>query len=707
MIFQHSRFQVWNKSQHPYVHALSDFLYTSPALPTDVTNVQSALDYIIAVLYPQTKPSVATQAALPALGNTINDYRIVEDDGDGKAAGYRWEQREGEASASWHKVLDVDFGADSILQQWNLDTLQRYVSKYGHNDLDEFGIPLAGDFAGQRIYGGVTAGTNLTLYANSGDGIGSGTGFVQFGDNVRPFPGVFVDLGTATSKFADGFFSGTVNIDTTSISGATLDDTTGAFSFSDIDLVGIGSALIGTTLLISTGSISDSTGAIDFGGNNLDTVGDITADSISALTSVSALLSGSTIGDVTIADGSITSVTANISFGSNSLSTLSSVTCLSLITDDITVFGNSITATTAATNLDLDATQFVRSLKKFYGLVGAEFSGGDVNVVGAKLQVYGAGGEFSCDELKIDGKTFSSTVDEIWIVPNGTSLTMFGTGIYPYLNNGNDLGKSGNVWQKLWLGTAIGNASGQITMTDLLALKSTPYRDSGRTIAAQTGDSLFWSGTEWLASPPDTEITHSTISGLTSSDAGHTQFAMLAGRSGGQTLAGGTGAGENLTLSSTSHATKGSVYIDSSLIPIISTLDIGGVADLFRDVYTTGEFKGFRLENLVTTPGFSAPTAGRLIFNTTDSDVYLDTGTAMKRLNPNRYSADTTWDGVQLTQTFTVTDVDARYALWQLKDNNNSYEVIYTKIEAISSTQVRVTTTIPLPAGAYRLTGIE
>lgn len=40
-------------------------------------------------------------------------------------------------------------------------------------------------------------------------------------------------------------------------------------------------------------------------------------------------------------------------------------------------------------------------------------------------------------------------------------------------------------------------------------------------------------------------------------------FSLLAGRSGGQTLIGGTGSGENLTLTSTSHGTKGAVTVSS------------------------------------------------------------------------------------------------------------------------------------------------
>jgi hypothetical protein len=44
-----------------------------------------------------------------------------------------------------------------------------------------------------------------------------------------------------------------------------------------------------------------------------------------------------------------------------------------------------------------------------------------------------------------------------------------------------------------------------------------------------------------------------------------TAFALLAGRAGGQTLTGGTGASENLVLRSTSHATKGSIRFDDQV----------------------------------------------------------------------------------------------------------------------------------------------
>jgi len=50
-------------------------------------------------------------------------------------------------------------------------------------------------------------------------------------------------------------------------------------------------------------------------------------------------------------------------------------------------------------------------------------------------------------------------------------------------------------------------------------------------------------------------LQHGMLSGLNDDD--HAQYALLAGRSGGQTLIGGTASGNNLELQTTSDATKG------------------------------------------------------------------------------------------------------------------------------------------------------
>jgi hypothetical protein len=57
-------------------------------------------------------------------------------------------------------------------------------------------------------------------------------------------------------------------------------------------------------------------------------------------------------------------------------------------------------------------------------------------------------------------------------------------------------------------------------------------------------------------------IDHGTIQGLADDD--HLQYALLAGRTGGQTLTGGTAAGEDLTLRSTAHVTKGNIFFGNS-----------------------------------------------------------------------------------------------------------------------------------------------
>lgn len=79
----------------------------------------------------------------------------------------------------------------------------------------------------------------------------------------------------------------------------------------------------------------------------------------------------------------------------------------------------------------------------------------------------------------------------------------------------------------------------------------------------------------------DSDIDHGSVGGLSDDD--HAQYALLAGRSGGQTLTGGTGSGDDLILHSTSHSTKGYILLgpNGSLVGIgksapVATLDVQG-----------------------------------------------------------------------------------------------------------------------------------
>lgn len=63
---------------------------------------------------------------------------------------------------------------------------------------------------------------------------------------------------------------------------------------------------------------------------------------------------------------------------------------------------------------------------------------------------------------------------------------------------------------------------------------------------------------------PDSAIDHNSLANLTTGDP-HTQYFLLAGRAGGQSPTGGNAASENLTLRSTSHATKGKILFGNSI----------------------------------------------------------------------------------------------------------------------------------------------
>jgi len=72
----------------------------------------------------------------------------------------------------------------------------------------------------------------------------------------------------------------------------------------------------------------------------------------------------------------------------------------------------------------------------------------------------------------------------------------------------------------------------------------------------------YYNGTIWQnVAFGDVITAHSGLTGLTSGD-DHTQYALLAGRAGGQIAIGGTAASDNLVLRSTSNGTKGQVWID-------------------------------------------------------------------------------------------------------------------------------------------------
>lgn len=702
MIFEHQRFEIWNPLQHPYRHTLAEFSFTNPALP-GVTNIESALNYMLAVLYPQTRPAVDTPAELPLVGNTLNDYRVVYDDGDGKSAGYRWEQREGEASPSWHKIYDMDWGMDSIMTGFLNVTQDLYMWKYGRTDIDADGNPITGIFAGQRIFGGTESGQNLTLDANSEDA----TGFVQSNNDFRPTVDASFNLGTLNEKWKNLFVSNSAEVGDIAISDGLITSSSGQISFFNNNLLTTGDVgadkftattqfSVGT-LTISSGAIIDSAGGIDFGTTNLTNVGVITA------------ASGSSFGTLTFADGLITDSTGSIGFGDENLTTTGSlsagaITGTQLDIDNIRLDANTLSVTDLNGNLNIGAngTGVVNFISAIEAL-GATFTG-----------TVSVSGQLNADNLRLDGNAITSTNTDgdISISPNGAGLITASATVKPSADAAKDLGTTTARWRDLYLSGGVSDGTLTTAVNVILSLRDIL---SGIDI----GYSLFWDGSKFVSSAPDTEIEHATLSGLTTGDSGHTQFAMLAGRAGGQTLSGGNTASDNLILESTTDAAKGRVFTKDIFAPFVSAsysggwtgVDLGDGTHYFRDLYTKGELKGARFENFTfpSIPASSAQNIGRMVYTTDQQKVYVDTGAGWKVAGGSKFESDVAFDGTQTTNNIDVSAsiTDARKTVWQLLDNMNDFERIYCTIKATSAANVLVSTSVPLPAGNYRLIGLE
>lgn len=114
-------------------------------------------------------------------------------------------------------------------------------------------------------------------------------------------------------------------------------------------------------------------------------------------------------------------------------------------------------------------------------------------------------------------------------------------------------------------------------------------------------------------------IDHGLLTGLTDDD--HAQYALLAGRSGGQTLNGSTLASENLTLSSTAHATK-------------NRINFGAAATSYFDEVNNDLF----IANKVNVAGSSTVNDNYVNLNKSDSFANTTIGVRI-RLNRNANGA--------------------------------------------------------------------
>ena len=165
------------------------------------------------------------------------------------------------------------------------------------------------------------------------------------------------------------------------------------------------SAISGSTvgnLTLANGSITDSSGAISFGDENLSTTGTLASGNLNVtgtgtFSSTVSAATGSTIGSLNLADGSITDSGGSISFGDENLSTTGTLASGNLNVTGTGTFSSTVSAATGST---------IGSLNLADGSItdsGGSISFGDENL--------STTGTLASGNLNVTGTgTFSSTV---------------------------------------------------------------------------------------------------------------------------------------------------------------------------------------------------------------------------------------------------------------------------------------------------------
>lgn len=185
------------------------------------------------------------------------------------------------------------------------------------------------------------------------------------------------------------------------------------------------------------------------------------------------------------------------------------------------------------------------------------------------LRVVGNDFQHSGAQDFIDVGTAASTnVTDVVIGNNTYSASTVGArfcDITPAAGTGSNITIMGNALDGPGSGTAINVG---VTCADSVILNG--YRDWSTNVGGAGAGSVLTND-------------HGSLAGLLDDD--HSIYALLAGRSGGQVLKGGTGSGDNLDLHSTNHATKGAIRIEGSTKFMLSIVSGNPRITLDTDAY--------------------------------------------------------------------------------------------------------------------------
>ena len=685
MLFNHSRIKIVSRLQHLYSHSMNEFLYGNSALP-GVTNAQEAIDWIISVLYPNTKPAVATPADLPTGLNTpnvgdvtptINDYRIVNDNGAGQAAGYLYVKYDTDVSATWHKVYDFNWGVNQVLQGLVSATQPLYFKKYGSTDYDPITTnEIVGVYAGQSIFGGEKTNQNLTLHANNFDG----TGYVQFNDNTRPTINSTFSLGTTTERFLN-IFTDSIISGTTTISAGSITDTSGTVDFASDTIATLG-LISSDTLSVGT---SGTIGSVNIG-STITTVGGTTsfsADNILTTGNINGAIGTFTsgaIGDFSIGTGTLTSLSATIDFGLNNLTTTGIGTVSDLQATTATIGTMSMSASQIASVGNITLSSPSVDLTSALSVAGLSIFNDSMTVAATKTQTFTGG----------------LIIDSTGLDMSGGNLLVNGN-IIPKVDATYTIGSATNSYIDLYLSGALKTSTDQYALSELFRFNGSQFQDVAKTTPVSNGDILKYDSVsgKWLASSSigADHLTLLNINGGPNGDGGHNVFPKLAGRTGGQVISGGIIANELLTLQNNSVDNIGVMLSTTEIKPNIdATISLGSPVLRYTDIYMGGVADGLRVKSDTVLASFdtylgvgNAALDGKI--GKLNSQLYINNGGVKTKVGLTSTSFT-----IDLTSVASVTtDVSATFnnpqnVIWQLSDAAGN--IVYANIQATATSVI-------------------
>ena len=292
------------------------------------------------------------------------------------------------------------------------------------------------------------------------------------------------DIGTIRNLTIDGVFTdGNYTFDTSGNVSGLGTVSSGAITSSGILTSATGSKIGNLTL--ANGSITDSSGAISFGNENLTTSGTLASGNLSVtgtgtFSSTITAATGSTVGNLTLANGSITDSSGAISFGNENLTTSGTLASGNLSVTGTGTFSSTISAATGSTvgNLTLangsitDSSGAISFGNENLTTTGSITAGSSFIIGNADIN--------ETDLEKIDGITNGTAVankalivdsnKDIGTIRNLTIDGVFTDGNYTFDTSGNVSGlgtvSSGAITSSGILTAATGSIIGNLTLAN-------------------------------------------------------------------------------------------------------------------------------------------------------------------------------------------------------------------------------------------------